>query len=996
MKTLTANALAEIAKQFGTEPINILGIDWFGNDEYTLYADKVVSGGTAKILDLSEIETTLSNSVGQARSMTVTLDDTEGDIKNIFNTSNIHHKKCILYQYFSGLSASDKFVVFNGKINAPIIWDEGQRQVTFALLSEIENKEVSVSLEETQINYPSDQSTGDPWPLCFGSVLHVPATKLYQYPVARLLEPFCIVDRTLEKKLDGLSIAWQQQQMVLHYWVTVLQGSDFIYVTGDELRNQYIYYMKLERYYTFVIVGLQDAIAKGEGGRRLRRGKTDAEKVLIDSLAQNQMDMGENDIILNQINTQREFFDRVMRVLEWEINIQKTAANNVLKAYNGLIEIYNQYYRIQNEICRQQGCANRAVRVSNSEDFEQDTPLELIIRGMRWRGSFSNGTLYIYSDGLPIYTSVPLGARQSVIDDCGRVNALKGLNKFWVSSAEYNLVNKYCLVRKRGETRGHMIHVTEQEGTKCSYELRKYGDLNNEGRFDLQVVVGDALPTLSLEDLGLVPSGSGPSPKDFIQAWTALTPTTLALLSGTVPSQDELQDLIKIEWIISNESKINVWLSNKIGSSFSTTPVIWVTPPSPRSIYTLIGEDIVEILEVSAVPLDHWFDYGIPFEEYVGGVFWQARVGDPIHLAGQSDAVFVANILPSSIKAVMAYRTIDEVKTLAPVPTAYYSKNESEDLLDADGDTVLSVTSLRFPIPVNEIPGEHWEEDIYVTLDSTVGPNVVDILIHLIETYTDKNYDVTSFNSVRTKQENYPANFAILKRMDVLELINSIAQQARCVVYENNDIFFIKYLSEEPASLRTLTESDIKMDTLNLDHDSTDQIVTKLIAYWREHYLPEEPKKIVLRHNVNIYGLHEDEHDYFIYNNYDLVEKSATFWLIRNSNVWKHVRFETFLTNLDLDNFDAITLDFNQTFVADTAVKGEIEELVHDTGNNIIQMSVWLPIKVGEMEPYVFAWPGSADADEPFPTDMEISEGNAGGSGIGKTIVTPVTGIPDD
>lgn len=990
MKTLTASALAEIAKQFGTEPINILGIDWFGNSEYTLYADKEILDLQAKIVTLSEIETTLSNSVGQARSMTVTLDDTEDDIKNIFNVSNIHNKKCVLYQYFSGLVDDDKFVVFNGIINAPIIWDEGQRQVTLTILSEIENTEVSVSLEETQIDYPSDQSTGDPWPLCFGDVLHVPATKLYQYPVAKLLEPFCIVDRTLEKKLDGLAVAWQQQQLILMFWLLVFEGSDYVYLTGEELLVAYIYYMKLERTYTFNNFGLQSNISRGEGARRLRRGKTPEEKAFIDALNDNQQDMLTNDWLLKQVNDVRDTFDKLIRVMEWETRVQTVAANNVVKAYNGLINIYNQYYRIQNEICKQQGCADKTVRVSNSEDFEQDTPLDLVINDMRWRGSFSNGTLFIHSDGLARYTDVPLGPRQSVVDDCGRVNELKGLNKFWVSSSNYNLVNKYLFVKKRGETRRHMIKVIEQDGTKCTFELKKYGDLNNGGAYDAQIVVGDPLPTITLNDLDLVPTGVGPTPYDQIQAWSALTDTTLTLLGTTTPSPDELQDLIKIEWIILNNPSIT------IGGATYVKPVIWLSPPNPRDIYTIIGEDITEILEASVLPLEHWFDYGIPFEEYVGGIFWEAKVGDTVHATNQSDAIFVANILPSTIKAVMAYRTVDDVKTLAYIPTSYYTKNESEDLLDADDNVILSVTSLRFPTPIEAISGENWEKEVYVTLDSSVGPNVVDILKHLINTYTDKTYDSTSFDDVHTKQIPYPANFAVLDRMDVLELINSIAQQARCIVYENNDIFYIKYLSEEPSSERTLTESDVKMDTLTLDHDSTDNIVTKLIALWREHYLPEDPNKIVLRHNINIYGLHEEEQDYFIYNNRELVEKSATFWLIRNSNVWKHIRFETFLTNMDLDNFDAITLNFSQDYVASSSVKGVIEELVHDTENNIIQLSVWLPIKIGSMTPYIFAWPGTTDADDEFPTTLEISEGNAGGSGIGKTIVTPVTGIPDD
>ena len=67
------------------------------------------------------------------------------------------------------------------------------------------------------------------------------------------------------------------------------------------------------------------------------------------------------------------------------------------------------------------------------------------------------------------------------------------------------------------------------------------------------------------------------------------------------------------------------------------------------------------------------------------------------------------------------------------------------------------------------------------------------------------------------------------------------------------------------------------------------------------------------RFNIKKYGLQTREFDFYTYNIASLVEKSATFWMIRKSNTWKLVEFKTYLTHLDLQTWDAITLDFKDS-----------------------------------------------------------------------------------
>ena len=55
-----------------------------------------------------------------------------------------------------------------------------------------------------------------------------------------------------------------------------------------------------------------------------------------------------------------------------------------------------------------------------------------------------------------------------------------------------------------------------------------------------------------------------------------------------------------------------------------------------------------------------------------------------------------------------------------------------------------------------------WSDELYVTFQSSVGPNIVDILEYIIDNYTDLTYDTDSFNYVRTKLAPFPANFPLL------------------------------------------------------------------------------------------------------------------------------------------------------------------------------------------------------------------------------------------
>lgn len=982
MKTLSAEALTEIAKKLGTEPTTIIGIDWYRNGNFFLYGDRLITDviDDSRILSISPITTTISNRIGQATDVTLILDDTDNHIRSILEETNPYHCDCIIYQYFRGIAATSKFVLFKGVLNTPMNWSETDRSVEFEVISEIEDTEIGVSLEETDIVEVDPDVNTPPWPLAFGNVVYVPATKVTQYPEAKLTETFCVIDPMIYAQMETLTAAWYDQQAILIFWKLVLQGADILCPGPSQLIVSYTYWIKLEAYYTTLVESNKDEIAAGTLLRHNPKKKNPADAALIDQIDDLRDENRDYKDILRAIKQQKELIETYINLAQYEKELKRAAAANIVGAYNGLLQIYYTYVEAMNAVCRRSYCAKLNYKVDESDRFEQDTPLTLIINNLKWRGYFNAGYLYISPVAMARYTQIPLAVRQSVTDECGNIEDMRGADVFWVDDESYNLTNMYLLVRDiRGNAR-HIIKVIEQEGTKCRFQLIPYGSYNFQGKYGANVVRSVvSIPRFDYTGWGTIPdSWQGIDPSDYYNAWATLSATTLTLLAGTVPNEEELRNLRTLENLLPWEN---------VGSD------VIVVVPSPRDVFTITAWDIVEIEEASPVPLPGWFNWPILLEEYPSALEWEAPIGTPIREEGYEHDIYVANILPSTVKAVHAYRTVDDVRTLTQVPTGYYSKNEAEALKDIDGNTKLTITSIRVKVPLSTIQGESWEDQIYVTMDSSVGPNTVDILEYFIDTYTDKSKDSTSFSAVETAIDDYSSSFALLTRPNVYEVMNDIAMQARCALYLNNDTFYIKYLAKEPTSDATLTEADINVEnSLEVEHGDAGNLITKIIATWRPDYSEDSERFLTFRHNVNQYGVKEKEMDFFIYNVERLVVKSATFWLIRWANLWKQVTFSTFLPQLQLDLYDTVTFDLEQAFLADVDIKGVIESIQYSGNENKIIFSCWLPIKVGEMDEYLFAWPANTAYNEEFPTDLEIEEGRAGGSGIGKGIVTVIQG----
>ena len=363
------------------------------------------------------------------------------------------------------------------------------------------------------------------------------------------------------------------------------------------------------------------------------------------------------------------------------------------------------------------------------------------------------------------------------------------------------------------------------------------------------------------------------------------------------------------------------------------------------------------------------------YDDMPSGNFCWLPAGTEVFLVSEAEILYIVSLIPGVINNVAAYykQVATGREILMSIPTTYYTTYETNYI-------GYTVTEIGFAKPISQIDS-NWGDNIYVSFTSDVGPNPCDIIEWLVNKYTSLQIDITSFNHVKTRLTNYPTNFYIKTKETVLKTIQDIAYQSRCAIYIRNDILYIIYLAEEPTSVRTLTVSDIVANTFQLQYLESEDLVTKYTAKWKKSDASiinsdSVDRSIILKNNINKYGTFSYNYDYYTQNTYETVLKSATFWLIRLSNTWKTVKFDTPLTMLDLDVFDCITID--SPHLASTPVKVIITTAQYDNTTNTIHFECLTPIRSGETSPYLFFWPADIDPKWIFPLPTDAINAGAG------------------
>lgn len=360
--------------------------------------------------------------------------------------------------------------------------------------------------------------------------------------------------------------------------------------------------------------------------------------------------------------------------------------------------------------------------------------------------------------------------------------------------------------------------------------------------------------------------------------------------------------------------------------------------------------------------------------------FWVQPGTEVYQIDSDGDSVHVVNLLPSSIQRVAAWKQYDlGLRELSTVPKSYYTKRVS----NFNGYLVQEVV-LKKPLRFYD---EGWEGDeIYVSLNSSVGPNMVDEMIWLINKYTDLSYDAANFAAVKSKLSVYRNNYPILERKNIIEVLRTMAFNNRCALILRDNQFKLVYLSDTPTPVMTITESDIVPQTLKIGHTNTEDLVTKVNGVWRDDYAYAE-KKYVCRYNVKKYGTMEETFEFPCFNIYQWVVKSNTFWMIRMANTWKRLKFQTYMDKIALEVLDCI--EVNLPDFCSVPVKCIVENATYDSANNTIEIECWTPVRAGEDFPNEFPHPAGIRVDRYWPTADDIKSGFAGGSGPNVEVTAP-------
>ena len=288
----------------------------------------------------------------------------------------------------------------------------------------------------------------------------------------------------------------------------------------------------------------------------------------------------------------------------------------------------------------------------------------------------------------------------------------------------------------------------------------------------------------------------------------------------------------------------------------------------------------------------------------------------------------------------------------------------------------MLATQVIFPTPISSYPGEWQDGDIQIDCISGIAPNAIDIMLWAITTYSNLGYDPGSFNYVRGRVAPFPMNFCLTERKNIVQFLQEIAFQARCAIWINDRKFFVRFLPEALAPVETISDDDIEVDSVTVTSTDTERLVTKFVAEWRADSFQEQPSKIIFRYNIQKYGLHEETYDFYAYNNQACVEVAAQFWMIRKSSTWKYITCKALLHKLRIETFDPVSFSFAENLVANGAVTGIIEKATFNPDDDTIEISAWLPVRLGEMSEYVYAYPFDKQVIYPNRNDPNIRTGN--------------------
>jgi len=316
-----------------------------------------------------------------------------------------------------------------------------------------------------------------------------------------------------------------------------------------------------------------------------------------------------------------------------------------------------------------------------------------------------------------------------------------------------------------------------------------------------------------------------------------------------------------------------------------------------------------------------------------------------IYENGNGADLYVANLLPSSeVLEVFAYRTYGSERIFVPVPSSRYTKYLNYSLAGH------SVTAFEFTIPLATYEREMWEDGLFVSMRSYIGPNSCSIIKYLLETYTDLDVNETNYQSVAGLINDYLACFMVDGQPDAIQLIEDIAYQSRLALVNDNGIVYFTSLPVEPTTAETINDDLVLLDSLTLGFTSIDDIITNLTGVWKEDYSSREDieHEYVYSNNEATHGEHKDDMVVSIYNVGFFAKTSVDFWGSRRSEIWRTLQYSSFMNDLVVQLYDGV--DHDITILSSNTIKGIAQNIENNSDDDIITVSYELASKAGDVD----------------------------------------------
>lgn len=369
-------------------------------------------------------------------------------------------------------------------------------------------------------------------------------------------------------------------------------------------------------------------------------------------------------------------------------------------------------------------------------------------------------------------------------------------------------------------------------------------------------------------------------------------------------------------------------------------------------IYMSSGSD--PILEAVAVGRTAWeYSYlsymGLSVITFYNDTY-RLPVGSTVYLASTAKDVYVANIITGgTVSQVFGEKVIDGENRLVELPTDEYDVDTDYTFAGAISG-VPDVVAIEVARSLALRDDGDWTGKIFVTMTSSEGPNIADVIKWLIEEYTDLYLNSVSYDTTYFDVSSFPVDFAILDQPMILSLLSDISWQSRCALAMRNGEFILKYLSKVPEDYYGFVLNNMQLKTLRLKFSLSEDLRTKMNVKWKIDYSEDEDsqKSFIYENNVDKYGVNDEEKEIYIYKTESSIQMTAGFWGYRYSNSWRKVVFNSFLNALRLEVFDAVTIDIDSLSL--NQLKGEVQKLDYNSDVFTINVDLELASRTGDID----------------------------------------------